>query len=152
MANPQVEVSRVIDAAPEVVYRILADYRVAHPLILPKPYFESVEAGGIGAGTVVRVTMRVWGAERTLRLQVSEPEPGRVLVEEDAAAGVTTTLTVTPVNDGAASRVSIATDWRSKPGLGGWLEGKINPRVARKIYRQELDQLAAYLQQTPPEP
>ena len=38
----------LIKAAPERVYSIIADYRVGHQLILPKPYFASidVEKGG----------------------------------------------------------------------------------------------------------
>jgi hypothetical protein len=58
---------------------------VSSRYILPKPYFTKleVEQGGMGAGTIIRIHMRVFGAERILRQRVSEPDPGRILVEQD---------------------------------------------------------------------
>ena len=52
-----------------------------HPQILPKPPFVSleVEKGGIGAGTVIRIAMRVLGRLQTFGAVITEPEPGRVL-------------------------------------------------------------------------
>ena len=137
----------VIEARPEKVYAILADYRVSHPAILPKPYFTdlTVEQGGQGAGTVARAQMKVMGTKMTYHLIVSEPQPGRVLMEVDAAAGVTTTFTVDPFNGGQHSRVTIATDAATGPGLMGWLERLFNPLVMRRIYQKELKQLADYV-------
>lgn len=148
-----VEESAVIDAQPAAVYAVLADYRRHHPRILPPQYFTGleVEQGGIGAGTVIRVGMRALGRAVAYRLTVSEPEPGRVLVEADRAAGVVTTFTVEPVDGGQRARVRIATAWAPKRGLRGLGERLLNPPVARRIYRQELRQLAAYLQRGPVE-
>jgi hypothetical protein len=140
------EVSEVIEAQPERVYAILSDYRVSHPAILPKPYFTeiTVEQGGQGASTIVRAQMKVMGTELVYHLIVSEPQPGRVLMETDADAGVTTTFTVEPLNGGSHSRVTIATDAAASPGVKGWLERLFNPPVMCRIYQQELLQLAAY--------
>src|SRR5512143_2860704 len=112
MNQIHVEASKVIEARPEKVYAILADYRVSHPAILPKPYFTAlvVEQGGQGAGTVARAQMKVMGTQMTYHLIVSEPQPGRLLKEVDAAAGVSTTFTVDPLDGGQRSRVTIATD------------------------------------------
>jgi hypothetical protein len=145
MSAPYVEVSQVIDAAPDKVYGILSDYRTGHPTILPKPEFEdlTVEQGGQGDGTVIRVTMAAFGQKVHYRMHVTEPQPGRVLKEEDPTAGVATTFTVTPQNGGTRSLVQIATQWQPKPGLKGWLEGLINPRVAKPLYKRELDLLNA---------
>ena len=44
--------------------------------------------------------MQVLGVERVYREVVSEPEPGRVLAETDADAGVTTTFTVDALDGG----------------------------------------------------
>ena len=142
-----VEASDVIQAPAAKVYAVLADYREGHPAILPKPYFRdlTVEKGGRGAGTVIRVNMEVMGLEQRYHMAVSEPEPGRVLVERDAAAGVTTTFTVSPLNGGSRSLVTIATESRPSPGLRGLVERLINPSVARRIYKQELKQLAEYM-------
>ena len=73
-------------------------------------------------------------------MKVSEPEPGRVLQEEDAATGVLTTFTVDALNDTQA-RVTIATTARSSSGLKGWLEKMTTPGIMRRIYRQELAQI-----------
>ena len=147
MSGPHLAESKVVDGPPAAVYDLLSDYKVGHPQILPKPYFQSlvVEQGGKGAGTVVRVTMSVMGSKQTMRLTVTEPEPGRVLQEEDTTVGVCTRFTITPVDGGTRSHVEIATEWRPKPGLSGWIEGKMTVLVARRIYRQELDLIAAHM-------
>lgn len=61
--------SRTLDASPQVVYGVLADYVRHHPNILPKPQFESlaVEAGGVGEGTALLVTMPVMGRRHASR-------------------------------------------------------------------------------------
>lgn len=144
-----VEQSAMIPAPPEKVYAILADYRVGHPAILPRPTFRelAVEEGGQGAGTVLRVQMEVMGVKQSYHLRVSEPEPGRILVEEDPDVGLKTTFTVAPLKGGQRSLVTIATASRTSPGLRGLMERLVNPPVTRRIYRQELQQLSDYVQQ-----
>lgn len=129
MSQNHVEVSEMIDACPEEIYAVLSDYQEAHPAILPKPYFAEVteEQGGKGAGTILRVRMKVMGVERTYHLLVSEPEPGRVLAETDADAGLVTTFTVEPLNEGEQSRVTITTDTKASPGIMGFMERLMNP-------------------------
>jgi uncharacterized protein YndB with AHSA1/START domain len=139
------EVSKVIDASPETIYAVLSDYHVGHPAILPK-YFSglTIEQGGQGAGTVIHVEMNVMGLKQAYHMVVSEPQPGRKLVETDAAQGTTTSFTVDPLN-GNQSRVTIATDSPASPGLRGQIEKIMNPMVARRIYREELQLLADYV-------
>jgi hypothetical protein len=136
-----------IAAPPETIYAVLADYRNGHPHILPPQYFPSltVEQGGQGAGTIFRVRTRALGQERTYRMEVEEPEPGRVLVERDPEAGVVTTFTVMPLADGSGSQVQIATEWATPDGLAGLMERLVTPPMMRHIFRTELRQLAAYL-------
>jgi hypothetical protein len=154
MSHIHVEASDVIDASPKVIYAILTDYRKGHPAILPKPYFTdlTVVKGGKGAGSVILVRMRVLGVEAAYTMEVSEPEPDRVLVEADENAGVTTTFTVDPLDGGTKSRVTIATDMKASPGFKGFLEKLITPRITRSIYKKELRQLADYVggKPTPP--
>ena len=85
MRQARAEASAIIDAPPDEVYLILADYHNGHPQILPREYFRalSIEAGGRGTGTIIRVRVRIGMVERSYRMLVSEPEPGRVLVEAD---------------------------------------------------------------------
>lgn len=129
-------------------YMVIADYRTHHPRILPDS-FKSLDVveGGVGAGTILDVVMEVAGRESRMRLHVTEPEPGKVLVERDEA-GTVTTFTVTPQGPDSCT-VTIATTWVRAPGLKGWLDARIVPTVARRIYRDELKRLEAYAQGLP---
>ncbi|MCC6455833.1 MAG: SRPBCC family protein [Caldilineaceae bacterium] len=147
MDTVRTESSAVIDAPPAEVYAIFADYRNAHPQILPKPYFGDlkVEQGGVGAGTVYRTSVTVMGMSTNYHMAVTEPEPGRLLVEKDLDLDVTTSFRVEPVEDGRKSRVTIATDWRPKPGIRGWIEKLSTPGVMRKLYDAELKLVQEYV-------
>jgi hypothetical protein len=147
MTRERIEASAVIPAPPNVVYGVLADYRVGHPAILPKPEFQRLEVldGGTGAGTKFRLTLRVMGTTRVSTQTVTEPEPGRVLVEASEAEGLATTFTVDSVNGGQQSRVTITTEWTPRPGLAGWIEKALTPRALRPLYERELAQLAEYV-------
>jgi hypothetical protein len=137
-----VKASARVDAPADVVYGIIADYRNGHPQILPKQYFEwlEVEQGGRGEGTVIRFQMRVLGQTRVLRAVVTEPEPGRVLVETDTGgAGPVTTFTVEPA--GSDSHVTFSTELTSAGGPIGVLERFVLKRILRRVYRRELEQL-----------
>ena len=83
-----VEVSDVIDAPPETIDESVSNYREGHPAILPEPCFAevNVEKGRKGTGTAIWLRMNVLGVERAYHMEVSEPEPGRVLVESDKQA------------------------------------------------------------------
>jgi hypothetical protein len=135
----RVSASSIVSAPAPVVYGILADYREGHAAILPRRYFDGleVESGGLGAGTRIRFRVRTFGAVRSVRADVSEPVPGRELVETDLATGAATRFLVEPVSDGRASRVTFETSW-TRPGLGGWAERWLAPRYLRKVYRAEL--------------
>jgi hypothetical protein len=148
MSTVHAEASALIPAPADAIYRILADYRHAHPAILPKPYFEEivVEEGGQGAGTVFRLRMNVLGNRREFHEVVTEPVPGRVLVETDHATGQSSTFTLEPLGDGQQTRVTIATDFPARTGLAGLLERWLNPPVTRHIFRQELALLAQYVE------
>ena len=129
------------------VYALLADYHGGHPRILPPRWFAAlhVEEGGTGAGTRIRVHMRVMGRERVMRMQVSEPEPGRVLAERDLDTGALTTFRVAPGPGG--TRVTIATEWTPRRGLRGWMERRAAPRFLRRVYAAELQRLVDALRE-----
>lgn len=145
------EASAIVNASPTAVHAVIADYRVGHPAILPKPYFTSltVEQGGVGAGTVIHVQMKVWGQNLSFRQIVSEPEPGYVLDETDLDTGQFTRFTFEPVDGGQRTRVTIASEFPVKPGLKGWLEKMTQPAFARRLYQQELRNLDDYVQRKP---
>src|SRR5512143_3795320 len=107
MPKLQVEADARIPATAERVYSIIADYHNGHPHILPKSYFSAleVEQGGIGAGTIIHFQMHVMGTTRLLRAEITEPEPGKVLVESYPADGSVTTFTVRPEIDGRSCHI-----------------------------------------------
>ena len=78
---------------------------------------------------------------------MTKAEPGRLLVEEDKSAGVITTFTLDPVNGTGQTRVTIATEAKTSSGLKSVMEKLLNPAIMRRIYRQELEQLAQVIQQ-----
>jgi hypothetical protein len=143
MARFRVRAEALVDTPAEVAYALIADYRDGHPRILPRPPFVSldVERGGVGAGTVIRFQMRVFGRTRTFRAEIAEPEPGRVLVETDLDHGAVTTFTVEPA--GAGARVTISTDLDCRDGLLGRLERFLVTRLLRPTYAREIAQLGA---------
>jgi hypothetical protein len=138
-------VSAKINSSPKIVYGIIADYRNAHPKILPKPPFVSliVEQGGIGAGTVVCVQMKVMGKLQTFRTVVTEPEPGRVLVETNDT-GYITTFIVDPIDDGKNSIVTFTTGIPDSSGLLKTLEFHLTKLLLTPVYKQELENLAQF--------
>lgn len=140
----QFSASALIQAPPQILYAIIADYQQGHPQILPKPPFVSleVERGGIGAGTVIRTHMRVLGQRQTFRALVTEPEPGRVLAET-TDTGYLTTFTVDAHANGRQADVTIATQLARPAGVMGALEYRFMAWLLRPTYVKELDRLAA---------
>ncbi len=136
----RIAASALLRAPAARVYATLADYHDGHQRILPRPPFVAlaVEQGGVGAGTVVNFQMKVAGQTRSFHSIISEPEPGRVLVEADARAGTVTTFRVEPRENGAAAFVTIETDTPVRAGLAGQLEGWLAAQVLRPVYIQEL--------------
>lgn len=143
MATILIEASKDIAAEPSKIYDVLADYEVGHPAILPKQFFSGLDVieGGRGEGTKIRV----YAKSRTFNFDVTEPEPGRVLVETDPELGVSTIFTVDPIENGA--RVSFETTMRASKGVAGVIERLFAPMMMRYAYRKELEQLADYVSQ-----
>ena len=89
----RVSASAEIGAAAVNVYRMIADYRNGHQRMIPPQYFRNLEVDA-GARTQIRYDLRAFGTTRHARARVSEPEPGRVLVETDLTKRAETTFTV----------------------------------------------------------
>jgi len=141
--KPQIPTaSKTIRAPAEMVYNIIADYRNSHPQILPKQYFLSleVEAGGVGAGTIVRFEMRLLGQIQSFRALITEPEPGRLLVETDIRSGIPTSFYVVPVGNNQHARLTISTELKSRSVV----EVLIAKMLLQKVYVQELELIARY--------
>jgi hypothetical protein len=139
-----VSASATIPARRERVYSLIADYNDGHPRILPKQFTSLVvEQGGVGAGTIIRFQMRIFGRKQAFRAAITEPDPGRVLVETDLDAnGAVTTFTVNPGSAPADSHVTISTELRVRSGFLGKIEKTLSTLLLRPTYVQELENLA----------
>ena len=137
--------SERIEAPPDRIYGIIRDYHHGHPSILPKQFSNMrVEAGGIGAGTRIHFDVTVFGQKQHFVALVTEPEPGRVLVETNLEPTQSvTTFVVDPEGDGNASSVTIRTELAQKNGLSGRIERYVTARVMQNIYAAELKKLNA---------
>lgn len=143
MASIHVSAERTVDAPASAVYGYISDQREHHPHFLPPAFSDfTVESGGVGAGTITRFKLNAGGRSRDYRMQVAEPEPGRVLTESDTESSLVTTWTVDP--DGDRSRVRISTVWEGASGIGGFFERTFAPRMMRRLYEDELKRLNDY--------
>ncbi|HEV2467623.1 MAG TPA: SRPBCC family protein [Candidatus Sulfotelmatobacter sp.] len=139
-----ISVSAIIPARRERIYSLIANYNDGHQRILPKQFTGlTVEQGGVGAGTVIRFQMNLLGRKQNFRAAVTEPDPGRVLVETYLDSnGAVTTFTVNPGSAPADSHVTISTELPVSGGFRGFLERKFASFLLRPIYVKELQNLA----------
>jgi hypothetical protein len=138
-----IRAARDIEASADLVYRLIADSNQHHHHFLPPAFSDyRVERGGVGAGTVVTFKLTIAGQTSSGRMEVSEPEPGRVILERDRQANIETTFTVDPIGSGHC-RVEIRTRW-SPRGLAAIVQRLIAPRFLRALYVDELERLNRY--------
>jgi hypothetical protein len=139
MSQVHVSAERLIDAPAALVYHCIADYREHHrPGGFLPPVFSDfrIEQGGVGAGTVISFAMTLGGRTRHSTQSVSEPEPGRVLVE--SGDGVRTTFTVEPRAERCKVRFDTVLEAK---GLNGLLLHLFAGRLLRPVYADELERL-----------
>jgi Polyketide cyclase / dehydrase and lipid transport len=144
MGQISVKANAILNARAEDVYATIADYRHGHPNILPAAFSDlQVEQGGYGAGTIIRFKMKVLGIEQAFYHRVSEPEPGRVLVEQDidSVQNIITTFVVDPLENGQKTHVEISTTMNASAGLTGVVERIVVPLINSRLYREELQLL-----------
>lgn len=139
-----ISASAVIPARRERVYSLISNYNDGHPRILPKQFSGLVvEQGGVGTGTVIRFHMNLLGRKQAFRAAVTEPEPGRILVETYLDTnGAVTTFTVNPGSAPADSHVTISTELPVRSGFLGKVERAMTTMLLRPIYVKELQNLA----------
>jgi len=139
-----ISASAIIPARRERVYSLISNYHDGHPRILPKQFSGLVvEQGGVGAGTIIRFQMSLLGRKQSFRAAITEPEPGRVLVETDLDTnGAITTFTVNPGGAPADSHVTISTELPVRSGFLGKIERTMTTLLLKPIYTKELQNLA----------
>jgi hypothetical protein len=134
-----VEARATVRAPTDRIYELIANYRAGHPRIVPPKYFQNlvVERGGRGAGTVITYEIKLLGRVRHDRARVTEPEPGRVLVETVDEQNIVTTFRVEPAG-ASDSSVTISTIVPTRRGLAGALERVLVRALLAPVYRDEL--------------
>lgn len=144
-----VKSTRVIDAPAADIYALLADYRNGHPRILPQNFFHdlTVVEGGVGAGTVFTFDAVAGGRTQHMRYTVSEPEPGRVLMESDTESDLYTTFTCEPIGDGRQTQYTVVTMMSPKPGIFGQIEFRFTGAFLKRVYTQEIDILVKVMRE-----
>ena len=145
--NANIAFAMRIPAAPARIWRILTDYRVHHPAILPPDIFRKLEvlSGGTGAGTRFRLTMRMGGKDHVSEQTVSEPRPGHTLVERADDGSVETRFLLEPIEGGAATMLTFDTDYTLPAGLFLPLQRWVTNAILRRLYRQEMLLIARYI-------
>ncbi len=139
----RVAVERRIAAPAPLVYDCLADLQTHHHRFLPPAFSDfAVEAGGVGAGTVVRFRLKVGGRQTSLRARVDEPTAGRRLTETYPDSGLVTAFEVRP--EGEHCRVSIESAVPAASGPRGALERVLAAWLLKPIYKDELARLDRY--------
>jgi len=134
---------RTIHAPAADLFTYVADFVDHHPRFLPPAFSDfTVEAGGVGVGTVTSSNLRIGGRTQRLRTRVTRAEPGRLVEEIVLGRPMTTTFSFAPTGDGTLARIETA--WTPSGGLAGLLEKLFAPRAVSKVYADELDRLAAY--------
>ncbi len=142
----KISADALVPAAAETVYAILADYHDKHPRILPRPPFGDLSVDEDGAGTEITFTMQLMGKTQTFHATISEPEPGRMLVETDAERGTVTTFLVEP-RGATQAHVTISTEMPGPDGFVGRLQQWFTRRLLRPVYEKELANLAELARQ-----
>jgi hypothetical protein len=135
-------VEREVQTSADVIFHLLSDYREHHRPggFLPPEFSEQeILRGGVGAGTELQYVITVGGRPRTIRAVVSEPDPGRSLLE--SAPGVETWMTVEPSANGTRVRFETVLD---EPGVAGVMSRIFAARLLAPVYRDELARIEEY--------
>jgi hypothetical protein len=150
MGQTRAQAERLIGMPPAAVYVVLADYTTQHPRIMPAPPFSDleVESGGVGAGTIFHITVRMLGRRQRLHMRVAEPEPGHVLTETNLDTGVVTEFTVAPREGGSRTLARMSSEWETQGGVRGLVDRLVTPRLMRRMFAKQLHQLDQYMHST----
>jgi hypothetical protein len=138
----RIAAERVMDVPADVVYHCLADYREHHrPGGFLPPVFSdfTIEDGGVGAGTRASWVVNVGGRPRRVSATITEPNPGRTLVE--TAQNLQTVFTVEPTDRGTRVRFDTVME---EGGVSGVMTRLFAPRLLRPVYEGELTRLEDY--------
>ncbi len=90
-------------------------------------------------------SVTVMGREFPFRQIVSEPEPGRVILETNMDTGQYSKFIFEPLNGGKQTRITISSEFPVSPGFTGVIDRLTTAPMARKMFTKELQNLADYV-------
>ena len=97
----------------------------------------------MGAGTKIAFDVTVLGQRQHFVAVVTEPEPGRVLVERNLEPTESvTTFVVDAAAGGQGAEVTIRTELSQRAGLAGRVERYMTAKVLQSMYAAELENLS----------
>ena len=147
MATAHAHADASVDAKPDAVYQVLADYTTHHPRIMPPSMFSDlrVEEGGVGDGTVFHITLHAPGKRQRLHMRVAEPDPGAELTETNIDTGQVTVFRVERDPEGTGTLARISSDWETAGGVSGAVDRLLTPAFMGRIFHKQLEDLGRYM-------
>lgn len=144
----EIRVSKVINAPRQAIYTVIADYRVGHNAIVPRPFFSDivVEEGGYGDGSLISFEITVGGQTVPYRQRVSELENGRIIQEANVDNDGITQFILDPVGDNK-TEVTIYIQMEKPTGMFAFMERWITIAFSKWLFNKELNNLAEYVVQ-----
>ena len=109
---------------------------------MPRKYCDGLrvlKGSGVGENTRIEVRFNIFGQKETLIMDISEPEPGRVLQEIDTNAKNITQFIVDPLDEGTCTvtlRTSVLSTLGFQPlaAVDMWMK----KFVLRSMFEEEL--------------
>ncbi|WP_165368456.1 SRPBCC family protein [Serinicoccus sediminis] len=150
----EVRVDRRVEAPAAAVWAVVTDLDRLQERLSQVTDLHVITPGPYAIGTGWRETRRMMGASDTQEIWVVDNDPERQTVTEARSGSTTyrTVLSLEPLDDGAATRVSLHfTASTPDPGalqrLAVRVVGPLGLKLTEKALRTELDDLAAAAQQ-----
>ena len=146
----EIVVSRTIEASPQRVWEVVTDLDHAPETLSGVVSVQRMTNGPYAVGTRWRETRTMFGREATEEMWVAQSDPQRrtQVRAESGGADYVTEFTLTPLDEGARTELSVRFDAEmTAPSVlqkvGMKVMGGIAARATRKALEQDLADIAA---------
>lgn len=150
----EVSVARRVEASVPAVWEVVTDLDVAADRLSQVVQLDRLTAGPYDVGTRWRETRRMMGRSETQEMTVVENDPERrtVTEAEDAGTRYRTEISLTPLDDGRATQLTIrflawaVADPSRLQRLALTVVGPLARTLSERTLRTELDDIASAAQ------